>query len=251
MTPRKPAERGAGLGERPGRAGDVVQPRPGSRPILAEPEAVARAVVEAGQLDAAVVGRQVGDADLEVDRRRQDVAQVVVGVLADEVDAAGRPDHPDLAAARVRGGLGGDEGRDEGIGLELCRRQHEGSVAPWHHRDMGISAGPAFGRFETVVLENRWVRVVVCPVLGGRVLSMLDRSTDREWLLQGDPPAGLEAWAAPDAVFGGLAGLRMGRVPADGRGVRRPARPVGAAAARPRRPVGTAGSRSRPTATSS
>jgi hypothetical protein len=39
--------------------------------------------------------------------------------------------------------------------------------------------------------------------LGGRVLSMVDRSTDREWLLQGDPPAGIDGWSAADAVFGG------------------------------------------------
>ena len=124
-------------------------------------------------------------------------------MLADQVDAPGCPDHPDLAASGLHGGRSGDEGRDEGIGLELCRRQHEGSVAPWHHRDMGITAGPAFGRFETVALEDRYVRIVVCPELGGRVLSMVDRATDREWLLQGDPPAGIEAWSAEDAVFGG------------------------------------------------
>ena len=80
--------------------------------------AVARAVVEARQLDPAVVGRQVGDADLEVDRRGQDEAVVVVGVLADEVDPTGRPDDPDLAAPPARGRFDGDECLDQLFGLE-------------------------------------------------------------------------------------------------------------------------------------
>ena len=115
------AQRQTGLAERPGRARDVVQPRPGARPVGLEVEPVTPAVVEPGQLDPAVVGRQIGDADLEVDGRRQHEPEVVVGVLADEVDPAGGADDPDLAAAT--GGLRhrGDQRVDELVRLERCR----------------------------------------------------------------------------------------------------------------------------------
>ena len=102
----------------------------------AELERVAGPVVEAGQLHSAVVGGDVRDADLEVDRGRQHVAEVVVGVLPDEVDPAGRPDDPDLGPVRRRRRVGGDERGDERIGFELRRRQHPRSVLPWHDGGM-------------------------------------------------------------------------------------------------------------------
>lgn len=70
---------------------------------------------------------------------------------------------------------------------------------------MGVVAGPRFGRFETLALENERLRLVLVPTLGARVISLVDRSTGRDWLVRGEPPspAGAEAWAAPDAVFGG------------------------------------------------
>jgi galactose mutarotase-like enzyme len=66
-----------------------------------------------------------------------------------------------------------------------------------------IASGPPFGRFETILLENEVLRVVACPALGGRILSLVDRRSGREWLVQGEPPARPEAWAREDALFGG------------------------------------------------
>ncbi len=54
------------------------------------------------------------------------------------------------------------------------------------------------------------MRVLVCPSLGARVLSLVDQWTGREWLVAGDPPAVDErgepaGWSAPDATFSGAA----------------------------------------------
>lgn len=57
-----------------------------------------------------------------------------------------------------------------------------------------------------VVLENEHVRLVAVPEVGARVVSLVDRRTGREWLIQGTLPAddaAARAWAAEDAVFGG------------------------------------------------
>lgn len=71
-----------------------------------------------------------------------------------------------------------------------------------------IRPGPAFGAFPTLELDDGRVRVVVCPGLGARVLSLVDQWTGREWLVGGEPPdAGPDgvaaAWAAPDAAYSG------------------------------------------------
>jgi len=66
-----------------------------------------------------------------------------------------------------------------------------------------IGEGPRFGRSATIVLENDAVRLAVCPDVGARILSLLDRRTGREWLVQGEPPSDLAAWADEDVVFGG------------------------------------------------
>ena len=53
-------------------------------------------------------------------------------------------------------------------------------------------------------LESPTVRVVAVPSLGGRVVSLLDRRSGREWLVQGEAPAPDDrSWAAEAAVFGG------------------------------------------------
>jgi galactose mutarotase-like enzyme len=55
-------------------------------------------------------------------------------------------------------------------------------------------------------LENEAVRLLVVPSLGARVVSLIDRRTDREWLVQGEPPAtdgSVEEWDSDAAVFGG------------------------------------------------
>jgi hypothetical protein len=54
------------------------------------------------------------------------------------------------------------------------------------------------------LLESPAVRIVAVPSLGGRVVSLLDRRSGREWLVQGEePPGNDDFWAADDAVFGG------------------------------------------------
>lgn len=71
-----------------------------------------------------------------------------------------------------------------------------------------IRTGPPFGAFETLELDDGRIRIVVCPALGARVISFVDQWTDREWLVQGEPPeAGPDgtasAWRAADAVYSG------------------------------------------------
>jgi galactose mutarotase-like enzyme len=66
-----------------------------------------------------------------------------------------------------------------------------------------IASGPPFGRFQTILVENDVLCVVACPALGGRILSLVDRRSGREWLVQGEPPAAPGAWAREDALFGG------------------------------------------------
>jgi hypothetical protein len=62
-----------------------------------------------------------------------------------------------------------------------------------------------FGSYGTVIMANDAVRIVLVPELGGRVVSLADRRSEREWLVQGQPPSRLEAaaWAREDADFGG------------------------------------------------
>jgi hypothetical protein len=71
-----------------------------------------------------------------------------------------------------------------------------------------IRPGPAFGAFPTVELDNGRVRVVICPALGARVLSLVDQWSGREWLVPGEAPAvgatgAAPAWSGADAVFAG------------------------------------------------
>ncbi len=71
-----------------------------------------------------------------------------------------------------------------------------------------IRPGPSFGPFATLELANDRVRIVSCPVLGARVLSLVDLWTGREWLVTGDPPAAgpagdAPAWSGRDAVYAG------------------------------------------------
>jgi hypothetical protein len=71
-----------------------------------------------------------------------------------------------------------------------------------------IRPGPAFGAFETLELDDGRVRILVCPALGARVIGLVDQWTDRQWLVQGEPPeAGGDgtapSWQAGDAVYSG------------------------------------------------
>ncbi|MEZ4596010.1 MAG: hypothetical protein R3C32_03730 [Chloroflexota bacterium] len=62
-----------------------------------------------------------------------------------------------------------------------------------------------WGPWPALRLEDPWLSVCVVPRVGGRVVSLLDRRTGREWLGQGEPPDAAEAgrWSAEDAVFDG------------------------------------------------
>jgi len=71
-----------------------------------------------------------------------------------------------------------------------------------------IKTGAPFGPFATVELGNDRIGLVVCPALGARIVSFVDRWTGREWLVQGAPPdAGPDGsaagWAGRDARFTG------------------------------------------------
>lgn len=54
-------------------------------------------------------------------------------------------------------------------------------------------------------LQDEVVSLLVAPALGGRVISLLDRRSGREWLVQGAPPSHEEraAWGTEEAVFSG------------------------------------------------
>ena len=54
------------------------------------------------------------------------------------------------------------------------------------------------------LIESAEVRLVAVPSLGGRVVSLLDRRSGREWLVQGEAPAADDrSWEAEAAVFAG------------------------------------------------
>ena len=59
---------------------------------------------------------------------------------------------------------------------------------------------------DMVRLASSELGVVVAPTLGGRIVSLVDRRSGREWLVQDpapDGPASDASWAADDAVFTG------------------------------------------------
>ena len=128
ITPAQPVPREPGLAERPGRAGDVVEPRPGARAGRSSRSKPSRSPVSrrVSSTRRSSVG-QVGDPDLEVDRGREHEAEVVVGVLADEVDPPRGPDDADLGPSCRRGRIDrhqgiGEPGRVEDGGLgHSCR----------------------------------------------------------------------------------------------------------------------------------
>ena len=63
----------------------------------------------------------------------------------------------------------------------------------------------SWGPWAALRLEDDRVAATVVPQVGGRVVSLRDQHTGREWLTQGEPPGArtLERWAGEDAVFGG------------------------------------------------
>ncbi len=65
-----------------------------------------------------------------------------------------------------------------------------------------VVAGPLHGPYPSIVLQNARLRVVAVPMLGAKVVSLVDRVTEREWLTQGQPP---KDSASPEALFGASA----------------------------------------------
>jgi hypothetical protein len=63
---------------------------------------------------------------------------------------------------------------------------------------MAIAEG-RHGRWATVELTGERVSIAMVPELGGKVVSLVDRSAGRDWILPGTPPAALPAI---DAAFG-------------------------------------------------
>lgn len=47
---------------------------------------------------------------------------------------------------------------------------------------MNISKGPGIGGFKTIELHSDALRVIIVPSLGGRVVSLFDHRTGREWM---------------------------------------------------------------------
>jgi hypothetical protein len=71
-----------------------------------------------------------------------------------------------------------------------------------------IKTGASFGPFATLELGNDRIGLIACPALGGRVLSLVDRWTEREWLVRGTPPdvtpdGSAAGWTGRDARFTG------------------------------------------------
>ncbi len=62
----------------------------------------------------------------------------------------------------------------------------------------------AFGHLQVISLESADLLLTMVPELGGRVTSLRDRHSGREWLVQGTPPtpSELTAWRRETAVFG-------------------------------------------------
>jgi galactose mutarotase-like enzyme len=63
----------------------------------------------------------------------------------------------------------------------------------------------AWGAWPALRLASEVVSLLLVPALGGRIVSLVDRRTGREWLAQGAPPTAAEAerWASEPAVFSG------------------------------------------------
>ena len=113
MTPRMPWTGSPAVAQGKGRARDIIDPGPVPRAIDVEVESQAFPCIKAGQLHPTVLAGERRDVDLPVDRGRQNEPQVVVGVLADQVDPAGRADDADRRPVGSGGGFARDKGIDQ------------------------------------------------------------------------------------------------------------------------------------------
>ena len=132
-------ERQPGGLQRPGRRGDVVDPPAAPRRDRIEGELAALTVGQ-GDRHVSIGRRDEREADLEADRGRQHEPEVVVGVLADQVDPARRPDH--LDRGRVAGHARFVAAQPLGERLDLERAEAHGTASS--------SAGSCGGRSRSV-----------------------------------------------------------------------------------------------------
>jgi hypothetical protein len=101
--------------QRPGNAFDVLDPAAAVAGEVVERE-VCRAELERVRTHMCVIASTQSDPQLTVDRDRQHEAVVVVGVLANEVDAPRRTDHQRRDPAESLGELALDPRPDAGVG---------------------------------------------------------------------------------------------------------------------------------------
>ena len=111
----------AALGQGPGDACDVVDPRAVLRSADVEVERAPRSRVEPREVDPPIIGRCDGHPDLAIDRRRQHVAEVVIGVLADEVHATGGAHDLDRVPVGGRFRIALDQRLDQRSSVEGAR----------------------------------------------------------------------------------------------------------------------------------
>ena len=102
-TPSQPLQRAAALGQRPGHTDEIVEPGDccGARQRV-QGELAAVVHIEGDGVDALVGARTQRDPGGAVDGQGEDEAVVVVGVLADEVDASRRADDVGGRSRRIR-----------------------------------------------------------------------------------------------------------------------------------------------------
>jgi galactose mutarotase-like enzyme len=62
-----------------------------------------------------------------------------------------------------------------------------------------------WGPWRAIRLEDETLSVLVVPAVGGRIVSLVDRRSGRDWMMQGGPPDLLlgGGWGREEAVFGG------------------------------------------------
>jgi galactose mutarotase-like enzyme len=63
----------------------------------------------------------------------------------------------------------------------------------------------SWGRWGAIRMEDEALSVLVVPEIGGRVVSLVDRRTRRDWMMPGEPPdlALADVWSREEVVFGG------------------------------------------------
>ena len=131
----EPAGRETGGRHLERRPGHVVDPRPGGGADVVEVELGPLAGRGQGEPDPSVRSRSAGDPDLEVDRNREHEPEVVIGVLADEIDPPRCPDDLDRWRARWRVRERRHESGRERRGIAFARDRSGGLVRAGRRQD--------------------------------------------------------------------------------------------------------------------